>query len=89
MNCFWNFEFCRGIKEDLKRRYPHYLSDWTDIFTLKIVSSSLFMFFTSMGPAITFSIILLKSTEGEIGKKIDNIVLLLRLSEMYHGFRCS
>ena len=63
-----SFDFCRGIKMDLKRRAPHYWSDWTDILTLKILSSSLFMFFTSMGPAITFSLIMLSSTNGEIGK---------------------
>ena len=48
---------------DLRRRRPHYLSDWTDGFHRKVLSSSLFMFFTSIGPAITFAALLNLNTE--------------------------
>jgi hypothetical protein len=49
--------------KDLRRRKPHYLSDWTDGFHRKVLSSSLFMFFTSIGPAITFAALLNLKTE--------------------------
>ena len=48
----------REMKNDLARRRPHYMSDWKDGWTPKVVSSSLFMFFTSIAPAITFSAVL-------------------------------
>jgi boron transporter len=57
----------RGIKADLVTRSEHYISDWVDGFNTKVLSSSLFMFFTSMGPAITFSLLLSKETENSLG----------------------
>lgn len=57
----------RGIKDDLKRRIPHYISDWKDVFSWKILSATLFMFVSSFGPAITFSVLISKSTKETIG----------------------
>lgn len=49
--------------DDLRRRAPHYLSDWKDGFHSKVLSSTLFMFFTSIAPAITFSAEMSSNTE--------------------------
>ena len=46
------------MRQDLERRRKHYVSDWTDANTRKVVSSALFMFFTSIAPGITFSAVL-------------------------------
>ena len=54
-----------GIIEDLKRRAPHYLSDWRDGFHPKVLSATLFMFFTSIAPAITFAAVLSLNTVDE------------------------
>lgn len=59
--------FGRGIRDDVARRLPFYLSDWTDAFNWKVLSATLFIFFTSIGPAITFSLLLALETNDEIG----------------------
>lgn len=63
--------------KDLRRRKPHYLSDWTDGFHRKVLSSSLFMFFTSIGPAITFAALLNTKTEVEGVAQIGPVEVLL------------
>jgi hypothetical protein len=64
MNASW---LCRSIREDLKRRYPHYLSDWVDIFSWKIASSTLFIFLSSFAPAVTFSLLISQRTDNTLG----------------------
>ena len=44
-----------GIRADLKRRAPYYLSDWTDGWHPKVLAATAFMVFTSIAPAITFA----------------------------------
>mmetsp|Transcript_12119 Transcript_12119/g.16919 ORF Transcript_12119/g.16919 Transcript_12119/m.16919 type:complete len:660 (+) Transcript_12119:311-2290(+) len=56
-----------GMWHDLKRRAPHYLSDWTDIFYGKVLAAIFYMFFTSIAPAITFSVLLESGTEDDNG----------------------
>lgn len=53
----------KDMKDDLARRLPHYCSDWSDGFHSKVLSSSLFMFFTSIAPAITFAAVMDSSTK--------------------------
>lgn len=57
----------RGIKEDLERRRPHYKSDWIKGWNLKVLASILYMFFTSLGPGVSFSEFLYKRTNQQIG----------------------
>ena len=45
----------REMRKDLAGRAPHYSSDWTDGLSAKVLSASLFMFCTSIAPAITFA----------------------------------
>lgn len=61
--------FMSGIIDDIKRRAPHYLSDYSyqNVANLKVLASILFMFFTSLGPAITFSNLLQVETKDDIG----------------------
>ena len=56
-----------GIMEDLKARIPLYLTDFDEMFNLKVLASVLFMFFTSIGPAITFAALLQDRTEDHVG----------------------
>ena len=63
--------------KDLRRRRPHYLSDWTDGFHRKVLASSLFMFFTSIGPAITFAALLNDKTEVDGRAQIGPVEVLL------------
>jgi boron transporter len=58
----------RGIVKDYSQRLPFYLDDWiVNLTDYKILSATLFIFFTSIGPAITFSLLIDHGTNGEIG----------------------
>jgi hypothetical protein len=53
---------------DLKNRIPFYLDDWThNVLNLKVLASVLFMFFTSIGPAVTFASLLSNQTDKNVG----------------------
>lgn len=56
-----------GIMEDLKARLPIYFTDFDDMINLKVLASVLFMFFTSIGPAITFASLLQSKTDNQLG----------------------
>jgi hypothetical protein len=56
-----------GMTDDLKARLPLYWSDYHDMFNLKVLASVMFMFFTSIGPAITFASLLQDKTSNELG----------------------
>lgn len=56
-----------GLLRDVRRRYAHYWSDYTDAFNLHCLTAFIFMFFACMAPAITFGAILGDHTNGMIG----------------------
>lgn len=43
-----------GMVKDLKRRYRHYLSDYTDALNPQVLSAVIFIYFAALSPAITF-----------------------------------
>jgi hypothetical protein len=57
----------QGIKEDIARRFKFYKSDYTDGFHYKSLSSSFFLFFACLAPAVTFGGILGIYTDGAMG----------------------
>ncbi|CAJ1393605.1 unnamed protein product [Effrenium voratum] len=60
-----------GLRLDIRRRAPLYLSDWTDAFKSqniqKTVSSVLYLFIAALAPAITFGSRFLDGTKGQFG----------------------
>ncbi|XP_066524104.1 solute carrier family 4 member 11-like isoform X2 [Hoplias malabaricus] len=62
----------RGIYEDLSRRLPHYLSDFTDGMygsgrsLLKYTTTAIFLYIAILLPAIAFGSLNDESTQGEI-----------------------
>jgi hypothetical protein len=56
-----------GIAEDVRRRLAHYSSDFRDGLNAKSLSSTLFLFFACLAPAVTFGGIMGAQTEGHIG----------------------
>ncbi|MCA9000254.1 MAG: PTS sugar transporter subunit IIA, partial [Planctomycetaceae bacterium] len=60
-------KFCGGLSADLKRRLPHYVSDFTDGLNGKSIASVLFLFFACLAPAVTFGGIMAQLTENQIG----------------------
>eukprot|EP00919_Chromeraceae_sp_WS-2016_P008826 GHVR01020707.1.p1 GENE.GHVR01020707.1~~GHVR01020707.1.p1 ORF type:complete len:682 (+),score=175.76 GHVR01020707.1:24-2069(+) len=56
-----------GVYNDIKRRLPYYLSDYIDGIDIKVIGSVIFMFFTSIAPAMSFASLLQDSTNKHIG----------------------
>ncbi|KAG1967514.1 anion exchange protein [Pimephales promelas] len=56
-----------GMVKDLKRRYKHYLSDFTDALDPQVLSSVIFIYFAALSPAITFGGLLADKTEHMMG----------------------
>ncbi|CAH1788172.1 unnamed protein product [Owenia fusiformis] len=55
-----------GLVNDIKRRYPHYLSDIKDGLNFQCFASFIFIYFACLAPAITFG--------GLLGEKMDNLM---------------
>ena len=64
--------FGKGLSEDLKRKLPFYVSDFTDGFKIKSLSSTFFLFFACLAPAIAFGGLLALATGREINKLFTN-----------------
>ena len=59
--------FGGGIRQDLARRLPHYKADFLDGLHAKSISSTLFLLFACLAPAITFGGIMAEQTGNHIG----------------------
>ena len=56
-----------GIRQDLRRRLPHYKADFLEGLHPKSISSTLFLLFACLAPAITFGGIMAERTGNHIG----------------------
>jgi len=56
-----------GLIADIKRRTPHYISDFKDGLKAKTLASIIFMFFACLAPAVTFGGLMGEGTGGMIG----------------------
>ncbi|XP_029169549.1 band 3 anion transport protein isoform X2 [Nylanderia fulva] len=56
-----------GLINDIKRRYPHYLSDFTDGLSSSCLAAAIFMYFAALCTAITFGGLLSDKTQNVIG----------------------
>ena len=56
-----------GLADDIRRRLPLYMGDWTDGLKLKSVSVILFLFFTCLAPTVAFGGLTNIITGGSIG----------------------
>lgn len=43
-----------GMVKDIKRRYRHYISDFTDAVNPQVLAAVIFIYFAALSPAITF-----------------------------------
>lgn len=59
--------FMGGVIADIKRRLPHYMSDFTDGLHAKSVATTLFLFFACIAPAVAFGGLMAQLTGGAIG----------------------
>ncbi|XP_052080375.1 anion exchange protein 2-like isoform X4 [Mytilus californianus] len=58
-----------GLYYDIKRRYPHYISDFKDGFNLKCLAAIVFIFFACFAPCIAFGGLLSEKTYDYLGVK--------------------
>ena len=58
--------FFGGLINDVKRKTPHYLSDFKDGFHPQIISSFLFLYFACLAPIIAFGALLGEATKNRI-----------------------
>lgn len=56
-----------GMVKDLKRRYRHYISDYTDALNPQVLAAVIFIYFAALSPAITFGGLLSDKTEKWMG----------------------
>lgn len=56
-----------GLIRDVKRRYPHYLSDFRDALDPQCLAAVIFIYFAALSPAITFGGLLGKEREASGG----------------------
>lgn len=56
-----------GVIADLRRRLPHYISDFRDGLHPKCLAPTLFLFFACLAPAVTFGGVMAEVTDGAIG----------------------
>lgn len=42
---WWNIRWFRGMIDDVKRRAPFYISDWTDAWDYRVVPATVYMYF--------------------------------------------
>uniref|UniRef100_A0AAR2L1H8 Anion exchange protein n=1 Tax=Pygocentrus nattereri TaxID=42514 RepID=A0AAR2L1H8_PYGNA len=56
-----------GLVKDIKRRYKHYVSDYTDALNPQVLSAVIFIYFAALSPAITFGGLLADKTEHMMG----------------------
>jgi len=63
----WTGRLFGGLANDVRRRWPHYVSDFRDGLNTKCVASTLFLFFACLAPAVTFGGVMAVQTDGQIG----------------------
>lgn len=63
----WTGKLFGGITQDIKRKAPHYLSDFKDGIHSKVAGTTLFLFFAALANAIAFGALTGLLTNNEIG----------------------
>ena len=71
-----------GLLADLRRRRPHYLSDFRDGLNGKCAASILFLVLACLAPAVTFGGVMAVQTDGQIGA-IEMIVATAACGMIY------
>ncbi|XP_041921340.1 anion exchange protein 3 isoform X2 [Alosa sapidissima] len=56
-----------GLIHDIRRRYPHYVSDLKDALDSQCLAAVIFIYFAALSPTITFGGLLGEKTQGMMG----------------------
>lgn len=60
-------EWFRGLRDDIARRRPLYLSDWTDGLKFKSIPAILYLYFACLAPVVAFGGLTSSLTAGSMG----------------------
>lgn len=63
----WTGRLFGGITDDIRRKAPHYMSDFKDGFHSKVAGTTLFLYFAALANAIAFGALTGLLTGNEIG----------------------
>ncbi|KAL2135082.1 hypothetical protein VTI74DRAFT_9898 [Chaetomium olivicolor] len=64
---WWKINLFRGMVNDVRKRAPYYLSDWTDAWNYRVVPATVYMFFANILPALAFSLDMFNKTDMHYG----------------------
>ncbi|KAK5663110.1 hypothetical protein OQA88_6526 [Cercophora sp. LCS_1] len=64
---WWKIKLFRGIVNDIRRRAPYYVSDWTDAWDYRVVPATVYMYFANIFPALAFSLDMFHKTNMQFG----------------------
>lgn len=59
----------KGILIDIKRKIPHFVSDFTDCFNLQCVATTLYIYLVSLCSLVAFG--------GMLGQKTNNLMVII------------
>ncbi len=79
----YNWKFGAGIRDDFKRRLPHYKSDWTDGLHRKSISAVLYLYFACLAPTVAFGGLTNVLTGGKIG--VTDFIMSCGISGMLYA----
>ncbi|VDM63903.1 unnamed protein product [Angiostrongylus costaricensis] len=74
-----------GLILDIKRKAPHYISDFTDAFNLQCLATTCFMYFALLAPIVTFGGLLEEATHQRMAA-MENIFGGAICGVLYHLF---
>merc|ERR550532_3740593 len=84
----WTRKFAGGLRADIRRRAPYYVSDWTDGLSAKwrgkCLASTSFLLFACLAPAISFGALFDKDTNGNLGA--FEMILASAMSGIVYAF---
>lgn len=84
---WWKIRLFKGMIDDVKRRAPYYLSDWTDAWDYRVVPATTYMYFANILPALAFSLDMFVKTDNSYG--VNEVLLASVLGCVVFGiFAC-
>lgn len=84
---WWKIRFFKGMIDDVKRRAPFYLSDWTDAWDYRVVPATVYMYSANILPALAFSLDMFVKTDNSYG--VNEVLLASVLGCVVFGvFAC-
>ncbi|KAF7585029.1 putative boron transporter [Clavispora lusitaniae] len=73
----------RGVIRDIRNRWPHYGSDFSDAYDYRVIPSTIYIFFTNLLPAIAFAQDMFDRTNNSYG--VNEVLMSSALAGVVFG----